>query len=244
MPCNVPGCTKTFSDPSGLARHRQKVHHIRAEVRWYWQGYGYQGHRSESHQRPNVTESTFSSDDPSNTPLSEMRPPASHGPSSAPSSSGYRSNHPAQSPPRSGFHPATDVRTDCWSIDKNNQPRHQAYNANPEAAPRSGYERVPSPLHPEGPSFPHPFQPVMEPRTINSTQDGLNEPCHSVECDFRSLTLTRGYHQQEEIIQRREDSRTRSHVPPPSDRILPPTTIANYPSSSAYLRPNLGMLFG
>jgi hypothetical protein len=202
-PCGAPGCEKTFCDPSNLSRHRRDVHG------------GGAAQRRRGRYDSAIT-------------LASANPPAS---SHALSTSTYLF-HQAQSS-RGGFHRTTDVPPDCRSTDLNIQMTHQAFNANPKAAPTASvyYSNVPLLSNPPEVVVPHP-QPQKGTDIVQSDHGQA-----SMDGDWCSLTLP----------PRRDEERRGEPLPPfrypRTGHVYDPSDHRPTLCSSAYLRPNPGMLF-
>jgi hypothetical protein len=203
-PCGAPGCEATYSDPSGLSKHRRDAHGGGAPQRR--RGHGPVGA---------ITPASANLPGPSNPSSWEIRPrPSSQALSPSTSS---QSSH-------GGFHRA-DVPPECRSIDLTNQTEHQAFNANPEAPTASGY---------------YPNVPVLSnpPEVVNPfPQRHRDRGQANMDGDWGSLTLpARRYYQDRRVPLPPLRYSRPGHVYNPSDHR--PTLL-----SSAYLRPNPGMLF-
>jgi hypothetical protein len=176
---------------------------------------------------------------PNSTPLpldgpSGTRRSASRNASPGPSSFVYR-------PPRErrgGFHPVTDVPTDCQSTDDNIQTEHQAYDANPMAAPTAWGYRA------NAPERAPPIQslPMNQGITREGTDLSQTEPWH---CAMGGLTLAPLREGMQ--AQLRNEAPVpfsypgAGHVPSSDQRWMHPPTD-NHPST-VYFRPNPRMLF-
>jgi hypothetical protein len=237
MSC-LPGCSRSYADPSGLTRHRQK------------------GHPEEEQPKPRLRRRRAKKLDSTTAPPPVNPSKPTSGPEPRLEGASVRStspkqNHSSGSTPRGhpgGFHAATDVPNDSWSTDQQNQKAHQAYNANQEPAPTAwrSYPNTPelsSPLlNPAGPSTPQPTQCRMTQSDTKLVQGDHKPPCTCLECYSASLTLAPlndGMQGQPQSARIPKISYPRMGHVPPSD--LPP--MHNIHPSYEYPRPYLRMLF-
>ena len=249
LPCTL--CDKTFADPSSLSKHRRKLHKVGAE-----------GNALRRHPHPSVLPdhdvarpvdefeglATFSiraspnmGSPPPDGPSTGRgtRQFVSRGASPGPSSFVYR-------PPerRGGFHPVNDVPVDCRSIDQNIQIKHQAYDANPIAAP-GYYANAFAPQEPPIQHVPEPLPPNQGGGTDLQADD--DQPCNCWNCIIGGPLTLAPLRQEGMQTQPRNEAPLPfsypgvGHVPPSDQQWMHPPTD-NHPSS-VYSRPNPRMLF-
>jgi len=197
---------------------------------------------------------TPSSDDGSS---NSTRRSASHSAPSAPSTYVYRSNYtiePSLCELPGVFYRANDVPTDSWSIDETIQLEHQAYDANPRAAPTAWgyYPDAPVLARPQVPTLDQPRHPDPVQKDFDFSRAAHDQSCRCWDSVVGDLTMAPLRGQQNEDRAQGEGPHPNEagfpfsyagtgHVPTSDHQWIHPP-IPNLPSS-VYPRPNPRMLF-